>query len=374
MDTFLKIDINLISIFMLGLVFLVAYRRLDRSNALNQLYLYTIVAIIMGLIIETSTVLINGINLYWLSLVNNGLHAILFIVAPILSCLWYFLLRHFISVKVKISNQQKILLFIPVFLNVPLSLLSPFFDFYFNINSINVYARGSWFMVSLFIIYFYLILGIVYVLTHRKNIIATEFYLLIGFGFLPIIGGIVQGLVYGILLMWSSAAFALIIVYIYLQERLIHLDSLTGAWTRKSFIYYMNKKLNQKKIEPFGGIYFDIDDLKKINDNYGHLEGDFAISEIVKRIKGIMYDGEIIARLGGDEFVIITNSNSETRLKALGEDIDLSLSVFNENSEKLYDLSCSYGYGVYSEDFKSVDQFLRYIDYRMYSSKKNNNK
>ncbi|MCR3905582.1 MAG: GGDEF domain-containing protein, partial [Tenericutes bacterium] len=271
-------------------------------------------------------------------------------------------------------NQQKILLFIPVFLNVPLSLLSPFFDFYFNINSINVYARGSWFMVSLFIIYFYLILGIVYVLTHRKNIIATEFYLLIGFGFLPIIGGIVQGLVYGILLMWSSAAFALIIVYIYLQERLIHLDSLTGAWTRKSFIYYMNKKLNQKKIEPFGGIYFDIDDLKKINDNYGHLEGDFAISEIVKRIKGIMYDGEIIARLGGDEFVIITNSNSETRLKALGEDIDLSLSVFNENSEKLYDLSCSYGYGVYSEDFKSVDQFLRYIDYRMYSSKKNNNK
>ncbi|MDI6452439.1 GGDEF domain-containing protein [Peloplasma aerotolerans] len=372
MGVFLKIDINLISIFMLSLVFLIAYRRLDRSDTLNRLYLYTVVAIIFGLLIEAATVVMNGVNIPWLIFVNNGFHAVLFIVAPILSCLWYFLLRNFISVKVKVTKQQKILLFIPVALNLVLSLLSPFFDFYFNISQTNVYARGSWFMISIIIIYFYLILGIIHVITHRKNIITTEYYLLIAFGFLPIMGGIGQGLIYGILLMWSSAAFALIIVYIYLQERLIHLDNLTGAWTRKSFIYYMNKKLNQRKIEPFGGIYFDIDDLKKINDNYGHLEGDFAISEIVKRVKGIMYDGEIIARLGGDEFVIITNDNSEKRLKSLAEDIDFSLSVFNENSDKAYQLSCSYGTGVFNDEFKSVDQFLRYIDYKMYLNKKNN--
>jgi diguanylate cyclase (GGDEF)-like protein len=175
------------------------------------------------------------------------------------------------------------------------------------------------------------------------------------------------------LLAWSSAGFALVIVYIYLQERLVHLDIMTGSWTRRSFDYYMEKRLKQKHVEPFGGIFFDIDHLKKINDQYGHAEGDYAITEIVSRIKGLIKSNEIIARLGGDEFIIITEEKDYKRLELLIKDIELSLSVFNENSDKPYELSCSYGYGIYSEDFKSIDQFLRYIDHRMYQSKRQTN-
>jgi diguanylate cyclase (GGDEF)-like protein len=234
----------------------------------------------------------------------------------------------------------------------------------------NVYQRGSLFWVAVSIVYAYLLMGIIYVIGKRKHLMLSEFFLLIAFGSLPIIGGLMQSLFYGLLLMWSSAAFALMFVYIYLQERLIHLDSLTTAWTRKSFDYYISKRIRQKNIDPFGGVYFDIDHLKNINDQYGHLEGDQAINEIINRVRGVMNSNEIVARLGGDEFIIISPGKDKSRLKNLIQDIELSLSVFNENKEKPYSLSCSYGYGIYSEEFKSIDQFLRFIDQKMYQSKK----
>jgi diguanylate cyclase (GGDEF)-like protein len=186
---------------------------------------------------------------------------------------------------------------------------------------------------------------------------------------LPIVGGIIQALFYGTLLMWSSAAFALIFVFIYLQERMIHLDALTGAWTRKSFDYFMSRKLAQKEIEPFGGVYFDINNLKKINDQFGHLEGDHALKQAVAHVKGLIGHVDVVARLGGDEFVVIILKSDEERLINLVKDFKLALSVYNDHSGKEYKLSCSYGYGIYSSDFKSIEQFLRYIDHKMYESK-----
>jgi diguanylate cyclase (GGDEF)-like protein len=370
MDIFLRIDINLISIFMLSLIFMLAYRRLDRKHVLNQIYLITILVLSFGLFIESMTVIINGRNTEFFRIVSLGLHVILYSVAPMVAYAWYLLIRNFVVAKDSLTTRQKQLIFIPALINILMSVLTPWFGFLFRVSAENVYQRGPLFWVAIVIVYAYLFLGVIYVITKRKNLMLSEFFLLIAFGSLPILGGLMQSLFYGLLLMWSSAAFALMFVYIYLQERLIHLDSLTTAWTRKSFDYYISKRLRQKNVDPFGGVYFDIDHLKKINDQYGHLEGDQAINEIVNRVRGVMNSNEIIARLGGDEFIIISPGKDKTRLKNLIKDIELSLSVFNENKEKPYSLSCSYGYGIYSEEFKSIDQFLRFIDHKMYLSKK----
>ncbi len=371
MEKFLRVDINLISILMLALIFMLAYRRLDRKHVLNQIYLITILVLSFGLFIESMTVIINGRNTEVFRIMSIGLHVILYAVAPVVAYAWYLLIRNFVVSKDDLTSRQKQLIFIPALVNILLSILSPFFGFLFSVSSDNIYQRGPLFWLAVVIIYAYLFLGVIYVMTKRKHILLSEFFLLIAFGSVPIIGGLVQSLFYGLLLMWSSAAFALIFVYIYLQERLIHMDSLTMTWTRKSFDYYISKRLRQKNVDPFGGVYFDIDHLKKINDQYGHLEGDQAINEIINRIRGVMNSNEIIARLGGDEFIIISPGKDKTRLKNLIKDIELSLSVFNENKEKPYSLSCSYGYGIYSEEFKSIDQFLRFIDQKMYQSKKN---
>jgi diguanylate cyclase (GGDEF)-like protein len=373
MDTFLRIDINLIAMFMLFMVFMIAIRRLDQKDLLNKAYMITIVIVFVQNGIEALTCIINGQTELPLIITSNLLHVILYTIAPILTASWFLLVRQFVTARKKVSQRSLIIIFIPVIINAILSALSPFFNLYFHIDAQGVYTRGPFFEVSIAITYSYFIVSMIHIFMNKNKLMINELLLLMIFNFIPVVGAILQSLFYGILLAWSSAGFALVIVYIYLQERLVHLDIMTGSWTRRSFDYYMEKRLKQKHVEPFGGIFFDIDHLKKINDQYGHAEGDYAITEIVSRIKGLIKSNEIIARLGGDEFIIITEEKDYKRLELLIKDIELSLSVFNENSDKPYELSCSYGYGIYSEDFKSIDQFLRYIDHRMYQSKRQTN-
>jgi len=369
MEIFLRVDINIISMILLGLVFLIAFKRLDKTNVLNRVYLVTILIVIFQLFVEMVTCIINGRTEIWVVPTSLFFHFLLFSTAPILSYVWYILIYNLVSSAEPRSFTIKNLLFVPVLFNIIFILISIPFGWVFSIDDNHLYMREQMFFIPFLLTYMYLIFGIIRIIKVRKSIILEEFYLLIAFCFLPIIGGIIQALFYGTLLMWSSAAFALIFVFIYLQERMIHLDGLTGAWTRKSFDYFMNRKLAQKEIEPFGGVYFDINNLKKINDQFGHLEGDFALKQAIAHVKGLIGQGNIVARLGGDEFVIIILKGDEERLINLVKDFKFALSVYNDHSGKEYDLSCSYGYGVYSRDFNSIEQFLRYIDRKMYESK-----
>ncbi len=370
MEVFLRVDINMISIILLGIVFLIAFKRLDKSNILNRVYLITVIIVMFQLFVELVTCLINGRSEVWVVPTSLFFHFMLFSSAPILSYAWYILIYNLVHTSGQRSITVKSIIFIPVLLNFVFILISMPFGWVFSLDSNHFYVRGDFFFIPLIFTYMYLIFGMIRVIRARKTIIAEEFYLLIVFSLLPIFGGIIQGLFYGTLLMWSSAAFALIFVFIYLQERMIHLDGLTGAWSRKSFDYFMNRKLAQKEIEPFSGVYFDINGLKQINDEFGHLEGDFALKQAVALIKGVMDQKDVIARLGGDEFVIIMQHNNEERLKNMIQDINLAMTVFNDHSNKPYQLSCSFGYGVFSEAFKSIEQFLRYVDHEMYKYKK----
>ena len=374
MTDFLRIDINLIAMMMLFMVFIIAYRCLDQKDLLNRAYLFTLVVVFIQNGIEALTCIINGMGAIEFVIASNVLHVILFGIAPLLSSLWYVLVRQFITSRKRLSQKQQIMIFTPVVINAILSILSPFLGLYFKIDTLGIYSRGNLFMVSMAITYAYFFISMIHIIRNRHKILINEVLLLILFNLIPVVGALFQALFYGVLLAWSSAGFSLVIVYIYLQERLVHLDEMTGAWTRRSFDYFMEKRLKQKSVDPFGGIFFDIDHLKVINDQYGHAEGDYAIIEIVSRIKGLVKSNEIIARLGGDEFIIISDDSDILRLKELIEDIKLSLSVFNENSGKAYELSCSYGYGLYSEEFKSMDQFLRFIDHRMYETKHSDQK
>lgn len=370
MDTFLRIDINLVAMLMIFMVFLIAIRRLDQKDLLNRAYLMTLVVVFFQLGIEAITCVINGQSAIGYIYVSQGLHVLLYSIAPLLSSLWYLLVRNFVTARKKVSLNLYIAIIVPVVINGILSLLSPFFGFYFMIDAQGIYARGPLFFIGMIITYGYFFLSLIHLMYSRKKLILNEWILLMLFNMIPIIGALFQALFYGVLLAWSSAAFALVVVYIYLQERLVHLDIMTGAWTRRSFDYFMDKRLKQKIVEPFGGIFFDIDHLKTINDRFGHAEGDLAIIDIISRIKGLLKPNEFIARLGGDEFIIISDDAHRDRLLNLVNDIELSLRVLNENSKKDYQLSCSFGYGLYDASFKSVDQFLRFIDHRMYESKK----
>lgn len=370
MNVYFRIDINIVAMILLIAVFIIAYHRLDRKDSLNRRFLSVSVIIVIEILMETITCLINGQSGQLLQVLSGTLHTILFITAPILTCSWFFFIRKWILPDLAVSAKERILLLTPVILNSFLALLSPIFGWIFFITSSNLYLRGSFFIVSAGITYFYLLYALTLIEKNKDQIMKHEFLPMLGVGILPILGGLAQTLFYGILLMWSSTAFSLVLVYIFLQQRMIHLDYLTGAWTRESLNNFMSRKLKKGVDAVFGAIYLDIDGLKQINDQFGHLEGDIAIQTTIDLIKTTLRKTDVIARVGGDEFIIVVNCKSMDTLEKMIERIKAKLIAYNKKSGKEYHLECSFGADVFHSSESSIEQFIHKIDALMYSDKK----
>lgn len=90
-------------------------------------------------------------------------------------------------------------------------------------------------------------------------------------------------------------------------EKSIIVDELTGAYNRT----YMNTQLEhfiyqfKRSGIPFTVVLIDLDHFKKVNDNYGHITGDYVLRQFAIIIKKLKREGDILCRYGGEEFVLL---------------------------------------------------------------------
>jgi diguanylate cyclase len=116
-----------------------------------------------------------------------------------------------------------------------------------------------------------------------------------------------------------------------LEKTRTHLqtDSLTGINNRKALDQYLEQLIEQSlcyKI-PFAMMLLDIDDFKKINDNYGHLIGDRVLVAFAQKCRSLIRSDDFIARYGGEEFVIILPKVSLRNAKKKAQQICKSLAT-----------------------------------------------
>lgn len=150
---------------------------------------------------------------------------------------------------------------------------------------------------------------------------------------------------------------------------MVHLDYLTGAWTRESFFGYFHQRYEENHGEvPM--IFVDIDNLKTINDEFGHIEGDFAIKKAVYIIKNSLRKTDIITRYGGDEFLITLDIEKAKDVERILERINRSFEKYNRYSNKKYELSVTFGHGTYSKNYETLEKFISVIDNKMYENKR----
>lgn len=117
------------------------------------------------------------------------------------------------------------------------------------------------------------------------------------------------------------------------NERLEHLaitDALTGVYNRRHFHQRLQEEYQRsKRYElPLACLMFDIDDFKKVNDTYGHLQGDTILREIAVRTNDVIRKTDICARYGGEEFVVIM---PQTTLEGARSQADRLLEVLRTN-------------------------------------------
>lgn len=145
-------------------------------------------------------------------------------------------------------------------------------------------------------------------------------------------------------------------------------DPLTGLYNRIGFNVTFEKAIKENKGKPATVIMSDLDGLKYINDNFGHAEGDRAISEVATALVAACPDHAFSARFGGDElFAVIIG---ECDAPAIIKNIDDLLVEFNKEAKLPYQVMTSSGaFNTVLDDNFNIIEAIKVADKEMYQVK-----
>ncbi len=296
---------------------------------------------------------------------------IFFGINPIPCILYHLYVDYQIHRNKKKTKKRFFAVMPPAILNMIFVLISPIKHFIFYLDAENIYHRGSFFLLLPFICYFYIMITLGEILWNKKNIKKDDFAALLVFAIPPILGGIVQTLFYGTTLLWVSVSLGILIVYINIQNRDIYTDYLTGLNNRMQLDIYLKEMIGKESKEnQLAGIMLDINDFKKINDQYGHDMGDQALKAVSKILKKSFGKDDFIARYGGDEFVVVFEIKKQSDMEEAILRIKKHTEEFNTANHNPYQLSLSTGYDIISnQKDMTVQKYLKRIDQLMYEDK-----
>jgi diguanylate cyclase (GGDEF)-like protein/PAS domain S-box-containing protein len=155
-----------------------------------------------------------------------------------------------------------------------------------------------------------------------------------------------------------------------IENKLVYLsfhDQLTGLYNRRYFENELERLNNSRRL-PIAVVVGDLDNLKKINDNYGHKKGDQYIKKAAQMIKNNFREDDITARIGGDEFaVLLPETDYETASK-----ISSRLESSCKESEIDDNFHISTGCAVKNTMDEDLEDIFIRADQRMYQEKKAN--
>lgn len=103
-------------------------------------------------------------------------------------------------------------------------------------------------------------------------------------------------------------------------EYLSYHDYLTGLYNRR-FMENALKNFDQKMFYPLGIVMLDVNDLKEMNDEFGHHQGDKLLQLVSKSISESVNEDDLVGRIGGDEFIIISPNCSKSKLRNLKDSL-----------------------------------------------------
>jgi two-component system cell cycle response regulator len=155
-------------------------------------------------------------------------------------------------------------------------------------------------------------------------------------------------------------------------QNLSLIDDLTGLYNRRGFLALAEQHL--RMIQRKGAallIYMDLDNLKLINDSYGHLEGNRALVVTANVLRACFRQSDILARLGGDEFCVLMTDAGQDSAQQVRKRLQQRAEFINALSSWNFRLSLSVGFAdVPVVHQPSLDQLLRIADTHMYAEKR----
>lgn len=148
-------------------------------------------------------------------------------------------------------------------------------------------------------------------------------------------------------------------------------DPLLGIYNRKYFFEVVDKNIKSNEIRTFAIVMADIDDFKRLNDNYGHQFGDEVLQHITKILVDNIGEKDMLARYGGEEMVLfldncISQEDIFKRVERIRQQIQ-NTPVYKGDIPVI--ATVSFGLSFYPFDGFSSDSVLRVADMNLYKAK-----
>ena len=262
------------------------------------------------------------------------------------------------QIIITIIKNQKWYIFIPAIVFTIINIISISTGIVFSLDAQNKLQRGPLGMLPFIGAGLYCVL-MIYLMIARGSKQRTDIVPVVFFAF-AFASGIILPFTIGsdyAKVFCSTIAVSMFVYYVFTILQLTKRDALTGLLNRQA--YYADTRNEVENITAIVSV--DMNGLKEINDNEGHVAGDKALSTISDCFIRAAKSKHRVYRVGGDEFVIVCRRSSEKDVADLCERIQKEVSATQ--------YTCSVGYCYAGTGPKSIDDILKASDENMYSAK-----
>lgn len=142
-------------------------------------------------------------------------------------------------------------------------------------------------------------------------------------------------------------------------------DYLTGLYNRR----HMDQTvidLDKDRYLPLGTMILDVNDLKEMNDQFGHQSGDEMLKKVSRILEQTISPKDVLGRIGGDEFLILSPNSSDEAMYELKHHL---MNIFEKENLKGQPISVAIGYSVKNDAEQNIYEVMRVADDFMYAHK-----
>ena len=233
----------------------------------------------------------------------------------------------------------------------------------YDISPLNVYERRPFTYAYYAVIVYYCLTDIVLLRRFEKEYGARTFLNFWVYLIPVIVGTGLQFLFYGLSLAWMASAIGLAGLFMMQQNEIAYVDPLVRTYNRQYLDNILSAWISRGR--GFAGVMIDIDDFKRINDSFGHSEGDRALKAVADILKRACKEREWVYRFAGDEFIVLKLAAEPGDMEAYMAEANRLLA--DHRGEEPYQLSLSYGVSTFAGG--DVDAFMKEMDRNMYQMK-----